>query len=145
MGAIQIGNRDYGRPPKQETAGNMFGNLIDGTGGIKVFAAKRLEKGPDGHGAGQGVDDRIAEIDCHRIPPVLIENWLQSLFNLPEGLIPGRLLPLGSPSDERPAQTVRIIVEFSQGRPFGTKVTMAENILFIPLHTKDLFVFQGYL
>ena len=131
VGAVEVGDGEAGGRPEHQRRADLFGPLVHGAGRVDVARAQGPDERLPVEQPGQVVDVGVAQIDRHRVPPVLLEDRRQAALDLGEGLVPRRRLQRagGLVLDQRCTQPVGILVQLLEGRALGTDVAAAERVL----------------
>lgn len=92
VGAVDVRHRDGVRVAEEQSAGDMFGHLVEGARGEEGPGAERGEQGGRVERAGHGVHVRVAEDDTDGLLPVPLGQCGQGCRDRVERLAPTGLL-----------------------------------------------------
>ena len=138
FGARNVGQGDGEPVAKHQTAGELFGHLVQGRSGEYVLGAQgtrqlaKVAEQPDlvcrwiAHHHGAGVFSVGRQ-----------QGW-QAALNFGKGFFPRSLYKSAIALDQRGAQAVRVFVQIFQGDALGAEVACAEHVLRVAFDAADL-------
>src|SRR5579859_6334295 len=87
----------------------------------------------------------VANIDGQRIPPLLLEDGSETMFNLGKRLIPTGRVPLVASVYHRCTNAIRIGLQFLKAIGLRAKIALTEYILLIALNGDHFLPLCGNL
>ncbi len=131
VGVVEIRDRDRVGVAVEQTAGDVFGHLVDRGRGEDAAGAEGAEQDGRVEGAGHGVHVRVAEDDTDGVRAVPLDDRAQAGRDRVERLVPGGLAQLAVPADERGAQPVGVAVDGTERGALGADEPPAEHVVAI--------------
>lgn len=129
VGAVDVRHRDGVRVTEEQSAGDVFGHLVEGARGEEGPGAERGQQGGRIERTGHGVHVRVAEDDTDGLPPVLFGQCGQGCRDRVERLAPTGLLQHAVLADEGGAEPVGVGVEPAEGSALGADEALAEDVV----------------
>jgi hypothetical protein len=117
--AIEVGHGHRESCPEHEPGAHLLRHLVDRAGGEHVAGAEGSQQRARVEHQGEEVRRRIAQVDRHRVAPVLADERGQARIDLRERVVPSDALPARATPDHGVAQPVGIVVQVLQRRAWS--------------------------
>ncbi len=137
IGAVEVGNR-HGQWRTEHVAGrDLAGHLIDGRRAEPVAGADPGEQRPHVQHRRQAVGRRVADVDRDRLATVPGDRRAEALIDRRPRLVPRRLDVAAVAPDQRPAETIGVVVQLLERRTLRADEAVREHVIAVapdPLH-----------
>ena len=131
VAAVHVGDRDRQHRSEHQPRRHLLRHLVDGRRRVEVLRPEHAQpRGPVDQ-RGQVVGVRVAEVDGHRVLPVLGDQRREPAVDLLERLVPARLHQLAVAADQRRGQPVRILVELLDPVRLRADEAVAEHVVHV--------------
>ncbi len=120
----------------------MLRHLVDGACRKDIARSQGFEHGPDVESTGQVVNVGIAQIGGDGIAAVFFHDGEQALLDFGEGLVPLHLYVVPVAFDQRPLQTVRVLMDSGNRGSLGADVSAAEYVAGVSAYFDDFVRFN---
>ena len=172
VGAVDVGDRDAQAGAEHEAGRDLFGHLVDGAGRVQVPAPERLDQHAVVQLTGEVVDvvhqqeialravtraERVHLLGGDRGDELVGEGLRahdddpaprtrrETPVDLGEGVVPRHLVPRITLAHLRLAQAVGIRIELLQRRALRAQEAVAEHVLAVAAHERDLAPLEAQL
>ena len=131
MGAVDVRHRDEVGMAEHETAGDMFGHLVDRRCREDVLGAQGAQKYLPVEDPGEIVNVGVAQVDADSIGSVLGDDRRQTFADEGERLLPCGVAPAVVGADLRCSQPVWIGFELFESGTLGANEPVGEDVVAI--------------
>ena len=138
VAAVHVRHRDREDRAEHLPGGDLLRHLVDRRGGVDVLRAERPQPDRPVHERRQVVRVRVAHVDGHGVPAVLVEDRREPALDLLERLLPAGLDQLAVAAHQRGGQPVRVLVELLEPERLGADEAAAEDVVGVAAHRHHL-------